>query len=262
MSEILIPVLVVGGLGLLFGLLLAFASVIFAVETDERVEKIEQLLPGANCGGCGYAGCSAYAKAVVEDGAPVTACSVGKSAVSDGIAMIMGVTAEKVEPKVAHIKCKGTCDSTQLKYQYVGVKDCVALSKLSGGHKHCRNGCLGLGTCADVCVFDAITVENSVAKIDTDLCHGCGTCVNICPHNVIELVPASATVFVDCSNEETGQSANRHCKASCIGCKICEKACEFDAIHVVDNIASIDYSKCTACGKCAEKCPKKVIKFK
>ncbi|MBP3360812.1 MAG: RnfABCDGE type electron transport complex subunit B [Clostridia bacterium] len=262
MKEIIIPVLIVGGLGLLFGLLLAFASYIFAVKQDDRVEKISKVLPGANCGACGYAGCAAYAAAVVENGAPVNACSVGKAAVAEKVADIMGVKAEAAAERVAHVKCRGTCENTTAKYDYVGVQDCTALSKLAGGQKHCRNACLGFGTCTTVCAFDAISVHDGVASVNEELCTGCGACMGVCPHHVIELIPKSAKVRVNCSNIEKGQSANRHCKASCIGCRMCEKVCESDAIHVSDNVASIDYSKCTFCGKCSEKCPKKVISIK
>lgn len=259
--DLLIPVLVIGGLGLFFGLVLAFAANIFAVRQDEKIDKIEEVLPGANCGACGYAGCSAYANAIVKDGAKVNCCSVGKDKVAEQIAEIMGVQAEKSAPKVAHVRCRGTCENTTAKYEYVGVRDCIAASKLAGGQKHCRNACLGMGTCIKVCPFDAISIVDGVAVVDEELCVGCGTCSAICPHHVIEIIPKNVKTKVNCSNTEKGQSANRHCKASCIGCKMCERVCEFDAIHVEGNIASIDYMKCTACGKCAEKCPKKVITF-
>ncbi len=262
MGDILIAVAVVGGLGLVFGLLLAFASEVFAVKQDDRIDKIQDALPGANCGACGFAGCSAYAAAIVNDGAPVNMCSVGKKPVADSIALIMGVDAGEVAEKVAHVKCRGNCDVSPAKYEYVGISDCIALSKLAGGIKHCRNACLGQGTCKTVCQFDAITVENGVAKINEELCTGCGACSRICPRNVIEMIPKKAKVVVNCSNNEKGQSASRHCKSSCIGCKMCEKTCEHDAIHVVDNVAFIDYSKCIGCGKCAEKCPKGVISVK
>ena len=261
MSQIIIPVLVVGGLGLLFGALLSFASMVFAVKQDERIDKIVEALPGANCGACGYAGCSAYAAAIVNDGAKVNGCPVGKQASADKIAEIMGTTAEQSQYKVAYVRCRGNCDNTILKYDYVGIKDCIALSKLAGGHKHCRNACLGLGTCMNVCAFDALSIMDGVAVVDREKCSGCGACSEVCPHDVIELIPNETKIIVSCTNNEKAQSANRHCKASCIGCKMCEKVCEFDAIHVVDNCAKIDYSKCTACGKCAEKCPKKVIKL-
>lgn len=258
--QIIIPVLVVGGLGLLFGLLLSFASMVFAVKEDERISKINEALPGANCGGCGYAGCGAYAAAVVNEGAPVNACSVGKQAVTEKIAEIMGVDAASSEMRIAHVKCQGTCHNTELKFEYEGERDCVALSKLAGGQKHCRNACLGQGTCLNVCAFDAIEIKDGVAFINEDKCMGCGACVGICPRNVIELIPITAKVSVGCSNTENAKSATRHCKASCIGCKMCERVCEADAIKVINNNAVIDYSKCTGCGKCAEKCPKKIIK--
>ena len=260
MSEIIMPVLIIGGLGLLFGALLAFASMVFAVEQDDRIDKIVEVLPGANCGACGFAGCSAYASAVVNDGATVSGCPVGKQAVAEKIAEIMGVNADSVSFNVAYVRCNGSCDNTELKYDYVGIKDCIALAKLAGGHKHCRNACLGLGTCVDVCAFDALSIKDGVAVVDSEKCSGCGACRDICPHNVIELIPSDTKIIVSCTNNEKAQSANRHCKASCIGCKMCEKVCEFDAIHVENNCAKIDYSKCTVCGKCIEKCPKKVIK--
>lgn len=259
MSDILIPVLVVGGLGLVFGLLLALASVIFSVKQDERIDEINKVLPGANCGGCGYAGCGAYAAAVVNNGAPVNACTVGKQTVTEKVAEIMGVDAESTLLRKAHVKCRGNCNNTELKFDYVGEKSCLALSKLAGGSKHCRNACLGQGSCMDVCAFGAISVTDGLAFVDEDKCVGCGACVGICPHNVIELIPLTAKVMVNCSNEEVGKAANKHCKASCIGCKMCERVCESGAITVTENNASIDYTKCTSCGKCVEKCPKKVI---
>ncbi|MBQ7974560.1 MAG: RnfABCDGE type electron transport complex subunit B [Clostridia bacterium] len=262
MKELIIPVLVVGGLGLFFGLLLAFASMVFAVKQDERIDKITEALPGANCGACGFAGCSAYASAIVNDGAPVNVCPVGKQPVAEKIAEIMGVNAGDIEFKVAYVKCNGTCENTVPKYEYVGIHDCVAMSKLAGGHKHCRNACIGFGSCVNVCNFDAISVQNGVAAVDPDKCSGCGACAEICPHNTIEIIPADTKIIVTCTNVEKAQSANRHCKASCIGCKLCEKVCEADAIHVENNCAKIDYTKCTACGKCVEKCPKKVIKIR
>lgn len=262
MNEIIIPVLIIGGLGLIFGLLLAFASFVFEVKQDERIDKITEALPGANCGACGYAGCAAYASAVVNNGAPVTACSVGKAAVAGAIAEIMGVESGSVVDRVAHVKCNGTCENTSLKYDYVGVQDCAALAKLAGGQKHCRQSCLGFGTCASVCKFGAISVKDNVAHVDEELCTGCGACMGVCPRNVIELVERKVKVVINCSNTETAKAANKHCKASCIGCRMCVKACENDAIYVENNHAYIDYSKCTGCGACAAKCPKKVIEIR
>lgn len=262
MTDIISAVLVVGGIGLVFGCLLAYASMVFYVAQDERIDRLEAILPGANCGACGFAGCSAYAAAVAEGKAPVSGCVVGKSAVAQSAASIMGIEAEEKAEFVAHVMCAGNKTKAKYKFEYLGVDDCVAMSKLAGGAKSCPNGCLGMGSCVDVCKFGAISVEDGVAKVNPDKCTGCGMCVKKCPKQIIALVPKESKVFVNCSNVEKGAVAMKECDASCIGCKLCEKQCEHDAIHVNDNHAIIDYSKCTACGKCAEKCPKKVIEIK
>ncbi|MBQ8636921.1 MAG: Fe-S cluster domain-containing protein [Clostridia bacterium] len=259
MREILIPIAIVGGTGLLFGCLLAFASIIFKVNKDTRIEMIEEILPGANCGACGYAGCSAYATAVVEDNAPVSSCSVGKDAVAKKIATIMGKKAEKVEPKVARVMCAGKCGIAEDKYKYVGIQSCSAAAKLAGGAKTCPNGCLGLGTCISVCKFDAIYIKGGIARIDETKCKACGMCLNACPKGLITLVPVSNKVWVPCNNTEKGANTNKYCKTGCIACRICEKNCPVEAISVIDNHAVVDYSKCVSCGVCADKCPKKLI---
>ena len=259
---ILYPVLIVGLIGLIFGCLLAFASIVFAVKHDEREDMIAKVLPGANCGACGYAGCSAYASAIVNDGAPINACSVGKSAVSDKISNIMGVKAEAVEQKVARVMCMGSCDVSLTKYEYHGIPDCAAEAKLAGGAKGCPNGCLGLGNCVSVCKFGAISIENGVAVVDEDKCTACGMCINKCPKHIIKFIPKKNKVWVPCSNNEKGVLTKQYCSVGCIGCKMCEKVCPVQAVTVTDNFASIDYSLCLNCGECAIKCPKKVIKTK
>lgn len=257
--DIITAVLVVGIIGLVFGLLLALAAVIFKVEVDERVEKIEEVLPGANCGACGYAGCSAYAKAVVEDGAPVDCCSVGKGNVAQQIGGIMGKAVASSKPKVARVLCGGDCEKAKNKYEYYGVLDCNAANKLAGGQKACPTGCLGFGTCKDSCKFGAISIVNGIAVIDENKCTACGMCVKACPKHIIELMPKDKTVTVLCKNRQSGKEVNAVCKAGCIACKICEKNCPFEAITVNNNLAEIDYEKCKSCGICAEKCPKQVI---
>lgn len=259
MNQIISAVLIVGGTGLLFGCILAFASFIFKVEEDERIAKITEILPGANCGGCGYAGCSAYASAIVAGDAPVNACGVGKEAVSGKIAEIMGTTADVKEPLVAHVMCVGTCDKADTKYEYDGIVDCVAASKLAGGAKSCSAGCLGLGSCLTVCPFGAIEIQDGIAHIIADKCTACGKCVNVCPKHIIKLVPAKQKHIVNCSSHDAGAAVAKKCSAGCIGCKICEKNCPVNAVTVENNLASINYEKCIDCGICVQKCPKKVI---
>ena len=258
-GNIIAAVCVVGGTGLIFGLLLAFASHVFAVKVDERVDKIISVLPGANCGSCGYAGCAAFADSVVKDEAPVNGCTVGKAPVAAKIAEIMGTEAGEVEEVVARVMCGGDCASALLKYSYEGIEDCVAASRFAGGLKQCRSGCLGLGHCVHECKFGAIEIVDGVAVIDAEKCQACGKCVKSCPKNLIQLVPKDTRHWVLCSNPETGKFVNQYCKKGCIGCKLCEKACNFDAIHVVNNHAIIDYNKCKNCGLCAKKCPRGVI---
>ncbi len=259
MNSIISAVLIVGGIGLIFGCILAFASFVFKVEEDERIGEICESLPGANCGACGYAGCSAYAAAVVEKDAPLNACSVGKDAVTEKISQIMGKTSEAAEPKTARVLCIGNCKVSSDKYIYDGIADCVAVSKLSGGAKSCRYGCLGLGSCVSACQFDAIKIKDGVAWIDSEKCVACGKCIEKCPKNIILLMPKKSTPVVACSSTEKGALTTKNCKAGCIGCKICEKNCPSGAIKVENNLARIDYSLCTNCGICVEKCPKKVI---
>lgn len=259
MTEIILAVVIVGIIGLLFGALLAYAAVVFKVEKDDRVERIEEELPGANCGACGFAGCSAYATAIVEGGAPVNMCSVGKDPVAKKIATIMGVQAAKVEPKVARVMCAGDCSVATNKYEYVGISDCAAAARLAGGPKECPNGCLGFGSCIKACKFDAISIVDGIARIDETKCTACGSCIKTCPKNVIAFVPVQNKVWVPCNNVEMGKFTGKYCKAGCIGCKICEKTCPVGAITVVDNHATIDYTKCVSCGLCADKCPKKLI---
>lgn len=259
MSQIISAVLIVGGTGLLFGCILALASFVFKVDEDERIEKILNALPGANCGGCGYAGCSAYAAAVVNENAPISACSVGKTAVSEKIAEIMGKTVEETTPLVAHVMCGGTCEKAKNKYTYDGIPDCAAAAKLSGGAKSCEFGCLGLGSCAAVCPFGAIELSNGIARIIPEKCVACGRCVKVCPKHIVKLVPANKTHIVNCSSVSPGAVVGKVCSGGCIGCKICEKNCPNGAVKVENNLAVIDYEKCTGCGICAEKCPKNAI---
>ncbi len=259
-NAIIYAMVSIGGLGIVFGAILGFASKIFAVDEDPRVGQVLECLPGANCGGCGYPGCGGLATAIVEGRAPVNACAVGGANAAAAIAEVMGVVAEEKEPTVAFVKCGGTCDKAQNKYDYDGISDCVMAAQLVGKtSKACTYGCMGLGSCVKACQFGAIKIENGVAVVDPDVCVSCGKCVSTCPQHIIELVPKKKKVKVQCSSKDMGKAVMSVCSAGCIGCKICEKTCKFDAIHVIDNIAVIDYDKCKNCGMCANKCPKKVI---
>ncbi len=261
MSEILLPAIAVGVVALVLGALLAYASIVFKVETDEREEKIGEILPGANCGGCGYAGCSAFAKAIVEDGAEIIKCNLMTDEKLAEISAIMGVQAGKKIKKRAYVMCKGTCEAAKDKYEYYGVDDCTTASQLGGGAKACAYGCLGLGSCVKKCPFGALSIKNGVAVVDDEKCTGCGACSNVCPKALIKITEVKPQAVVGCASKDKGAVVRSFCDAGCIGCKICEKKCEFDAIHIEDNLARVDSSKCTACGLCAEACPKKIIEM-
>lgn len=260
MKEIILPALAMGGVGLLLGALLAVASKVFAVEKDERAEEICAVLPGANCGSCGYAGCSAYAQAVSAGEAKINCCSPGGQSVSDKIAEIMGVKSEAVEEKRAIVMCSGAQDVAREKYEYTGKLSCVAAAKLQGaGPKDCTYGCIGYGSCVKVCSQNAISIENGIAVIDREKCGGCGECALACPKKLIKIVPKSVTYFVKCQSCDKGAQVKEKCSVGCIGCKICEKNCPTEAIKVENNCAVIDYEKCINCGLCASKCPKNII---
>ncbi|SHG99260.1 RnfABCDGE type electron transport complex subunit B [Tepidibacter thalassicus] len=259
MSLILNSVISLGTMGLIFGSGLAYASKKFAVEVDPRVEAINEVLPGANCGGCGYPGCGGLANAIVSGEAPINACPVGGSECAEKIGKIMGIEAETGEKKVAKVICKGTCNNAKDKSEYYGINDCRAAALVSGGAKSCQYGCLGFGTCVNVCQFGAITIKDGIAHIDKDKCVSCGKCIEVCPKSVIDWVPYSQDVIVECNSKEFGKDVKSKCAVGCIGCQICVKACPFGAITFENNLAKIDYSKCTQCMVCVEKCPTKAI---
>lgn len=262
MEGIIIPVLVLGLTGLAMGLFLAYASIKFEVKVDPKIEEITGILPGANCGGCGFPGCSGYASAIVEEGAPMTLCSPGGGAVASKIGEIMGKTVSVSSDKiVARVTCQGDNSKTTKTYDYIGeFKSCQALALYGGGNKSCPFSCLGLGDCERVCPVGAIVVgENGIAKVDEDKCISCGLCKGACPKAVIDMVSQKQKVTVLCSSKEKGAVAKKACQVACIGCGMCAKACPVGAITVENNLAKIDGSKCVNCGACALKCPTKAI---
>ena len=268
--DILIAIAILGGLGLVFGLVLAAASKVFYVETDPRLDQLNECLPGANCGGCGFAGCGAYAEAVLKGEAPVGKCASGGNEAAKAMAAIMGVQAEEVTRKVAMVRCSGarTFDAegnltkgAKMKATYEGFHDCLAASKVGGsGPLSCKFGCLGYGSCTRVCKYGAISVKNGVAVVDEDLCVGCMACAQVCPRKVITAVEPDRNVIIACNSLAKGAVTNRACTIGCIGCGKCMKTCPSGAITITNNLAQIDYSKCTNCGECAKVCPKGLIK--
>lgn len=253
-------VLALAGLSLLFGVLLAIASVRFTVETDPRVDEVLEALLGSNCGACGYPGCQPAAEAVVAGKAPVDVCVAGSKPVAEAVARIMGVPAGVRERGVALVHCKGGVRESVPRAVYQGIDSCAAADKIAGGGKACDYGCLGRGTCRTVCPVNAIIIDPDHRRwVNRDKCTGCGLCVEACPRGLIRVVPRDQQVLAVCNNRDKGSKARAACSVCCTACKKCEKVCDFEAIYVADNRAWINYEKCTQCGKCIDVCPCGVI---
>ncbi len=257
---ILTAAIVVTVIGVICAVVLSVASKVMAVKVDERVVNVRECLPGANCGGCGFAGCDGYAAAVVEDETmPLTLCAPGGAAAAQAMGAVLGRDAGEMVAKVAAVRCKGDCNVTGDKMDYRGIETCAAAKLLFGGAGKCTYGCMGLGDCVRACPSEAICIENGIAHVDSRVCTGCGACAKVCPNSVISVKPAAIDVVVSCSNKDKGAAVRQKCTAGCIGCGMCMKKCPSGAITLKDNLASIDYDKCTGCGTCKSVCPVKCI---
>ena len=260
MTAIIFATMTVGTVGILIGILLGIASEVFKVEVDEKELLVREALPGNNCGACGYPGCDGLAKAIACGEAAVNQCPVGGEPVAKNIASIMGVEAGERERQVAFVKCKGNCNYTKKLYTYSGIYDCKAAMVVPGqGGKSCEYGCMGYGSCVKACEFDSIHIVDGIALVNKETCVACGKCVEACLKKLIDMVPYKAQTLVQCNSQDKGKAVKDKCSVGCIACTMCVKQCEDDAIHMVGNVALVDYSKCINCGKCAMKCPVKVI---
>jgi H+/Na+-translocating ferredoxin:NAD+ oxidoreductase subunit B len=248
---------IMGGLGILFGVGLAIASRIFHVEIDERVEHVSEALPGVNCGACGYAGCDAYAEAVVGGEQP-SLCTPGAHEVALAVAHIMGMKLDDEKQAIrAIVHCQGSPDVCETRYDYDGLPDCRAAHLLQAGPKACDHGCLGFGTCAEACPFGAIAMaENQLPIINWDKCTGCGACAKVCPRNLIETVTTDAPVVLACSNPERGKAVMSVCKVGCISCMICKKVSSEGAVELVNTMPTLTYPEGEDYAAATEKCPK------
>ena len=259
-TGVLMATALIGCVGLFVGLFLGVAAIKFKVTVNPKEEEVLNALPGNNCGGCGYAGCSALAHAIANNEAMVNACPVGGEKTGRQIASIMGVEEAESEHKVAFVKCQGDCERTHLDYEYHGNEDCSMLSFVpNGGPKSCNYGCLGYGNCVKACMFDAIHIKNGIAVVDREKCKACGKCMEACPKHLITMVSYQAKYLVACSSEDKGPITMKACDTGCIGCQLCKKNCPADAITIEKNHAQIDNEKCMDCGTCIDKCPKKSI---
>ena len=268
MNFILIAVIVLGGIALVSAVVLYVCSKKFAVHEDPRLAQVSALLPGANCGGCGYPGCSGMAAALVK-GADAGSldglyCPVGGASVMGQVADLLGMAVANTEPKVAVVRCNGTCELRPRIAEYNGLRTCAAMHSCGAGETACGYGCLGCGDCVKACAFGAITInpETGLPEVDEEKCTGCGACAKACPRHIIELRKKGVKgrrVYVRCVNKDKGAAAMKACKAACIGCGKCEKECQFGAITIENNVSYIDPDKCRLCRKCVEVCPTHAI---
>ncbi|ATR97884.1 ferredoxin [Porphyromonas gingivalis SJD2] len=262
---ILTTVIVLAAIGAIGALVLFLAAKKFEVKEDPRIGLVAEVLPQANCGGCGFPGCSGFANACVKaESLEGLLCPVGGAAVMGQIADILGMAAAAQDPKIAVVRCNGNCDARPRTNLYDGASSCAVAASLYSGDTGCSFGCLGLGDCVDACGFDAIRINPTtlLPEVVEDACTACGACVKACPKSIIELRkkgPKSRRIFVSCVNKDKGGVAKKACSNACIGCSLCLKQCQFEAITIENNLSYIDYTKCRMCRKCVEVCPTNAI---
>lgn len=261
MNVILTAVAVLCVIGAVSSAILYIISQRFKTIEDPRIELVQEALPAANCGGCGFPGCNGFASAIVKsDTMDGFYCPVGGQTTMDNIARILGRTADVSIKKIAVVRCNGTCENRSRTNIYDGASNCTIAAALYGGDTGCSFGCLGLGDCVDSCLFDAIHInpETMLPEVVEDKCTACGACVKACPKNLIELRkqgPKSRRIYVSCMNKDKGGVARKSCEVACIGCSKCQQVCPFDAITIENNLAYIDDDKCRLCRKCVPVCP-------
>ncbi len=259
-AGILIPVLILGGLALALGLLIALISKLFSIKADKLQEEVMAALPQANCGACGFTGCEGYAKWLASGGKDTGKCPVGGPSLAVTLGTLLGVEAKAAEPPVAHVMCKGTHDNTSKRYEYTGTKTCASAHAVFSGPNSCTYGCIGFGDCVEACKFDAIDIRDGIAVINEFKCKSCEKCVPACPKKLIFMIPKGHQTYkVECRNHWPGGETRKHCKVGCIACQRCVKVCPTQAIHMDENLAVIDPAKCNNCGECYKVCPTKSI---
>jgi Na+-translocating ferredoxin:NAD+ oxidoreductase subunit B len=259
--DILIPVLILSVLGGFFAFIVALVAKKFSRPRDEKMQKIAAILPNLNCGGCGFPSCEKYAEGLAYHSfLPLTFCKPGGDEIAEKLAHFLGRKVEKQERLVAKLLCRGGKERTRDKFLYSGPQQCRAAHVVTQGFKKCEQGCLGLGDCFIACTFHAIEMgESRLPIIDRSTCVACGACVKVCPRHLLQLIPESKRVFVECNNTDKGIITAKACDVGCIACHLCEQECPVDAIHVIHNVALIDYAKCVNCGVCVKTCPRGII---